>query len=560
MRVGDLFAFFEQALRLRNPKAFDQFDDALRRLPDASLLETEILRTVLILQIANTAATAEFLHFCVADCSPSESQAGAVQSALRRLNDAGSLWQNAATTVLEFLGSGSVRTGVESEIEDEMALLPQIPPTRLFRESQEIHHEIADFLGDFDLDPAPSGIVRTVSVRVLDVRAGSEAVDVTNPAASGDDTQWRSAMVYLVVANTLEELQHWRTHAISRTETNLFFVLPQGPVVLSDKVHRLVAVSRVLARKERGEHAYRVLEAQLTKLREDLRAEFANVFGTDGLRTGTEIIRCGSPATTVAVESWGDLFPAIGDALTSSYGGEPKVRCGRFNEWMKRGESWSHVERICERILGFDTHADWQKDLLGFKETSAEAAIVDGVLIENGVLKRDVINDTWVFTPVEQLGELFREITKYVQGASTGEKEFLRLYSRLIEPPYGVPNGVIPLLLAVVIRADAARIALYRRRNGQPTRVQEKLHEALVAMVKDPGSYATRYTKLTLKQRYVFKAIGPELGQPFTARDDRGEAFYDYCGRVRDAMIAWRALSLKRSYRAPTRQKWSGEY
>ncbi len=58
-------------------------------------------------------------------------------------------------------------------------------------------------------------------------------------------------------------------------------------------------------------------------------------------------------------------------------------------------------------------------------------------------------------------------------------------------------------------------------------------------MAKHPGNYRTRYTKLTGKQRTVFKAVGPLAGVEFRERLATGDAFYGYCEDVRTKLKDW---------------------
>ena len=44
---------------------------------------------------------------------------------------------------------------------------------------------------------------------------------------------------------------------------------------------------------------------------------------------------------------------------------------------------------------------------------------------------------------------------------TAGDREFSRLFSKLVEPPYGIPNAVIPILVALVFRTEGSRIAVY---------------------------------------------------------------------------------------------------
>ena len=90
----------------------------------------------------------------------------------------------------------------------------------------------------------------------------------------------------------------------------------------------------------------------------------------------------------------------------------------------------------------------------------------------------------------------------------------------------------------MAFRSDGPRIALYK--GTQSMRVSEaQWTNAIVDMAKHPDNYSTRYTKLTGKQRTVFKAVGPLAGVEFDKRLAMGEAFYSYCEQVRARLKDW---------------------
>jgi len=341
-----------------------------------------------------------------------------------------------------------------------------------------------------------------------------------------------------VVPDTPLVLDFWKQQAASCAQRNVYFVFPQARVELGSSVRELIAVQRVLAKKDRGDHAYKVLEGRLTKLRQDLQREFAKTYGNTGLASGTVVIQAGPDRREVPVESWNELLPSICAALENEFPQQIRVRCGTFNAWQERS-AWAPIEHIVERILGYDDTPAWHDEFLGFAERSQEGAIIDGVLIENALFRYNALAEKWEFKPVKELEEVYHEISHYLQSGGSGDREFGKLFARLVDPPYGIPNGVIPLLIAVVIRTDSARIGIYQRGTGGQIQRKSNLAEAVVEMVQQPDRFATRYNKLTGKQRMVFKAIGPEMNQPFTDRDDRGEAFYDYCNHVRDQLREW---------------------
>lgn len=539
VRIFDLFHFFEEPIKARERRFFEEYEGGLAHFPNPSPLELGILRAVLILKTARIPPTTTFLAFALTDALRSEPHAKPLHDALERLSNVGSLWHNAASDVWSFSGTSVARSEVDREIEDELDAVPDRPGTLLFRAHPEIHSEVADFLGDFDLDPGESGIVRRLSIKVLDIAQGPSAVEKVNPATNGDGSEWRSAIVYLVLPDTQQVLDFWKQQAARSEQQNVYFVFPQGPVDLGPQVRDLIAVRQVLAKKDTNDHAYKVLEGKLTKLRQDLRHQFALTYGNAGLLAGTTIVQSGPELHEVAVESWNELLPSLGTALDAEFEKQIKVRCGAFNAWQDRA-SWGAISHIVERVLDFDKEkSELQDEFLGFKDTSQEAAIVDGVLFENNYFRANALSGQWDFAPIDEMDNAVQEIAKHIQGGGSTDKEFEKLFVKLIDPPYGIPNAIIPLLLAIVVRSDVARIGIYQRASGGQLARRTDTADAIVEMAKQPSRFVTRYNKLTGKQRLVFKAVGPEVGVPFSDRDDRGEAFYEYCARARDQLIAW---------------------
>ena len=139
------------------------------------------------------------------------------------------------------------------------------------------------------------------------------------------------------------------------------------------------------------------MENKLTRLREDLRTEFAKAFGNEGLRSGTTVLKAGQPARPVPVSSWGQLLPSIGRDLDTAFSSQPRVRCGTFNEWQDgAGSQWTKIENIVEAILKFDEKPEYQNEVLGQgKPTSQEAAVIDGVLVENSFFTHNPMAGKW---------------------------------------------------------------------------------------------------------------------------------------------------------------------
>lgn len=540
-RVYDLFSFFETAITAHKGDLYDQYEEALARFPDADGLEVAIVRTILILSVIATpemAPTTNLLSFCHFDVLQSESSAQPLHAALERLSAAGSIWKNHATDVWCFVGGRGLGTEVDQLVKEELELIPEHPGALLLRRFPKLQAEVADRLGDFDLDPNDAGIVRRIGVQLLDIAHPERAFEPVNPARTKPLETWRSALIYLVAVDTPVQLSYWRQRASQMDEPGVYFAFPTQEVILdSSALRELIAVMKALDNASPDGHAHEVLESRYTKLRTELREQFESAFGNKGLRSGTLIVMAGSVDTSIPVDSWNRLLPAVAQHLETRFPHQLRVRCGTFNEW-KKGVIGNAISRVVQRILKFDDSGDYRAEYLGFARTSQEAAVVDGVLIENGLLHQDPLDKSWKLadTANEDALEVLRVASRHFRGA--GDRRFEKLFAVLVDPPFGIPNGIIPILVALVFRADGPRIALYKGNQNQ--RVSDaQLAKALVDMGKHPANYRTRYTKLTGRQRMVFKAIGPLIGVEFRERAATGEPFYNYCEGVRSRLKEW---------------------
>lgn len=549
IRINDLFAFFKDAIRETKRQLLDQYEEAVARFPDAIPFEIEVLQTTLVLSVIATPAmapTTNFLSFCLCDSTENEVAARPLHEALKRLNDASSLWKNEATNVWGFVGAQGLTTGLDDDLEKEKSLIPSIKgAAELLRESIVLQREIIDLVGDFDLDPAVSGIVRRVGINLLPAdESDLDRVLAKHPVNSAKDSctkPWRSARVFLLASDSEAELAGWR-HAITQiVSPNYYFVLPSGPLGIDRELVRdMIAAMNLLAKTGPGTHAYEVLEGRLTRLRTELKQKFGKSFGNEGLGSGsTVIVRGGSSETTLPIASWNELLPAITDDLDNSFTSQIRVRCGTFNEW-KTGQSFSAIEKIIKRILLFDDATEWQSQFMNFGVNSQEAAIIDGVLVENKLFNEDPITKNWSLATIdsETKIESLLEVLRFFQKGGSGDKEIAKLFSRLINPPFGIPNGVIPLLIALVARSEGSRIIFYSGSQGQRV-TDAQLSRAMADMAKQPTQYRARYNKLSNKQRIVFCAVGPEMGVKFPEKVLRGEAFYEQAELVRTKLREW---------------------
>ena len=102
------------------------------------------------------------------------------------------------------------------------------------------------------------------------------------------------------------------------------------------------------------------------------------------------------------------------------------------------------------------------------------------------------------------------------------------------------PERGHPALRGFGIPGGACAIAIYHKRYNNWERVESKLAEAIVGMGRFPDRYQTRYSKLSPKQRWVFRVIGSELAQRVPEggpTDKMEEACEKVAGEMRDLSI-----------------------
>lgn len=261
LRVSDLLPFFADPLKEKEPHLVGQYEQAVARLPGASPLESAVLRAVLVLtgiKNPDTAPTTAFLSFCLCDADREEIAAAQLHDALVRLKEANALWKNEATDVWDFVTDRGLGQDLEKELEQEKALVPIGKAAgELLRSYPVLREEITDRLGETELDPCDAGIVRRISVRLIDPAKGDKAIDSQNPALGGGGEGWLSDVVYLAAVDSGAELDACRKLAERHAKGAVYVVLPSAPLALNaDKARELIAVRQLLEKKDSQSHAY----------------------------------------------------------------------------------------------------------------------------------------------------------------------------------------------------------------------------------------------------------------------------------------------------------------
>lgn len=111
--------------------------------------------------------------------------------------------------------------------------------------------------------------------------------------------------------------------------------------------------------------------------------------------------------------------------------------------------------------------------------------------------------------------ELFEAIQQFLHASEEAARPLSELFDLLRQPPFGLRDGPIPVLVCAALLAREADVAVYRQGEFQPT-LSSALFEDLI---KRPGEFAVRQLRITGVRSEVFEKLGTLLGHLDVSRE-----------------------------------------
>ena len=151
---------------------------------------------------------------------------------------------------------------------------------------------------------------------------------------------------------------------------------------------------------------------------------------------------------------------------------------------------------------------------LGIEGWPSEASMYVSVLEETG-LHRPVSNEasevTWGFSPPRdpdsKLARVWAETEDFLFAGDLVPKPLTELQNRLTRPPFGIANGVIPVLLCCVLLCHASEVIVY-----EEDRFVTQLDAATFErMIKRPEDYALQGCRVTGERQAVVERFARGL-------------------------------------------------
>lgn len=159
-----------------------------------------------------------------------------------------------------------------------------------------------------------------------------------------------------------------------------------------------------------------------------------------------------------------------------------------------------------------------EEERLGLTGYGPEVSIYYSVLHETGIHQQE--GEEWGFYPPAEdskLWYLWEAIEEFCLGATEQTKTFELLNEYLAQAPYGVKEGVIPIVLAAILLYHVDDFAVYEE--GSFLTVLRSEHFDL--MVRYPSRYGVKYFELVGARSQVFKELEAILRQPKAKKSDK---------------------------------------
>ncbi len=176
------------------------------------------------------------------------------------------------------------------------------------------------------------------------------------------------------------------------------------------------------------------------------------------------------------------------------------------NELINRRELTSQGAKARRQLIEAMIECSNQEKL-GLVGYGPEVTIYYSLLAETGIHKQENF-----YPPSKQSGveTLWQAIEKFCLAAKDKPQNLAQLYEILAAPPYGVKQGVIPILLAAILLYHLDDVGIYQDGTFVPILGIEHFE----LLLKNPSRFAVKYFEVVGLRSQVFKELETILRNP----------------------------------------------
>lgn len=481
-------------------RSWAEIDTALRRVPrEADQCDSRALKAIGLLatvgDLAGIRPSPELLRLSLSDGSrDSDQRVGAALERLadgsaivyRKYRDAYHIWEGSDLNLNELIRAAADQTDTRSDLARRLTALapprPVVARRHLFRTGTLRYFDVRYVSADHvqaAMQEQPSNDADGVLLIAL-------------PRATGDIGYLRD----LVGQQML-----WFT-AMSDRMKPVVIGIPRNANHLSDLAAELTALEWVQSNTPdlaRDPVARRELAARIDNVEHAVRAEVNRLM--DGGSTGA----CDwySRGQLLDVSAAADLSRCVSEICDQTYDKAPTV----LNELINR-RSLSSAAAAARRNLMEAMLSKADAPRLGFEGFPPEVSMYRSILERHGLHRR--VKGEWTIAPPagdSSLKEAWRAICDFLATTEEKRRTLAELYSELAAPPFGIKQGLAPVLVWCALIHLEAEVALFEQGSfvpGLSAPVMER-------MLRWPDKFEIQRFKIAGVRAQVFERFGRAL-------------------------------------------------
>lgn len=181
-----------------------------------------------------------------------------------------------------------------------------------------------------------------------------------------------------------------------------------------------------------------------------------------------------------------------------------------WNELINRRELTSQGSKARRELIeAMLEHPE--EEILGLSGYGPEVSMYYSVLNETGIHRQQ--DDVWGFYPPNEnsgVSTIWQVIEEFCFSAKDKQKTLDHLYTQLAAPPYGIKQGVIPVLLAAVLLYHVDDVGVYKEGTFIPVLGIEHFE----LLLKDHSRFSVKYFEIVGLRSQVFKELEMILRSP----------------------------------------------
>ena len=203
-----------------------------------------------------------------------------------------------------------------------------------------------------------------------------------------------------------------------------------------------------------------------------------------------------------------DLQALLSRVCDEAYRDAPPLRNELLNRSALSAAAAAGRRNLIERITAPDGSDGRLDERLGIRGFPPEYSMFCALVEAGGFLTRGADGSRRLGPPEKAAWKpVWQAIADFVAGASDAPKPLSDLRARLAAPPFGLRSGPFPVLVALFLRAEGKRVALYE----DGLFVPDTGIETLERLVRRPETFALRSLRFGAAEKRVLRALAETL-------------------------------------------------